>query len=83
MLCGSGFDSTLGVLGLVEVLLLRFYWIFTLPFVLLGFIARLLRWVFFYFEKKGFRSSLSQGKKDVAFFLFWSNECVLNCDLDF
>ena len=22
------------------------------------------------------------GKKDVGFFSFWSNECVLNCNLD-
>ena len=66
MLCGSGFDSALGVLGFVEVssfvvrVLLDFYFSFCL-----GFIARLLRWVFFYLEKKDL-----------------SNELVLNCDLD-
>ena len=25
---------------------------------------------------------LLSGKKDVGFFSFWSNECVLNCNLD-
>ena len=30
----------------------------------------------------GFGSFLSWAKKDVGFFPFWLNECVLNCDLD-
>ena len=84
MLCGSGFDSTSGVLGLVEVssfvvrVLLDFH--FTLCF--LGFYCKVAMLGFLLFGKKGFWSSLSRGKKDVGFFPFWSNECVLNCDLD-
>ena len=62
-------------------MLLGFYWIFTLPFVFLGFIARLLRWVFFYLEKKDLGLLFPREKK-CGFFPFWLNECVLNYDLD-
>ena len=72
VLCGSGFDSSSGVLGLVEVssfvvrVLLDFH--FTLCF--LGFYCKVATLGFLLSGKKGFGSSLSQGKKDVGFFLF-------------
>ena len=53
---------------------------FTLCF--LGLYCRVATLGFLLFGKKAFGSSLSQGKKDVGLFLFWLNECVLNCDLD-
>ena len=71
MLCGSGFDSALGVLGFVKVsnfvvrVLLDFH--FTLCF--LGFYCKVATLGFLLFGKKGFGSFLSWEKKNV-FFLF-------------